>query len=67
MRLLSFEDQQACCGAHPNAPGRPDGNGSLHAAVHNTLSLQRHLVSQSGLRIFRAEAATEWQEATEAA
>jgi putative transposase len=30
---------------------------SMHAAVHNTFNLQRHLVSRSALRIFRAEAA----------
>ena len=29
---------------------------SMHAAVHNTFNLQRHLVSRSTLRIFRAEA-----------
>src|SRR6266480_3884955 len=28
---------------------------SMHAAVHNTFNLQRHLVSRSTLRIFRAE------------
>src|SRR5205809_5575367 len=30
---------------------------SMHAAVHNTFYLQRHLVSRSTLRVFRAEAA----------
>jgi transposase-like protein len=34
---------------------------STHAAVHNTFNLQRHLVSRSTLRIFRAEAANQWQ------
>jgi putative transposase len=34
---------------------------SMHAAVHNTFNLQRHLVSRSTLRIFRAEAASEWR------
>src|SRR5205807_7066179 len=29
---------------------------SMHAAVHNTFNLQRHLVSRSTLRTFRAEA-----------
>src|ERR671931_1061690 len=33
---------------------------SMHAAVHNTFNLQRHLVSRSTLRIFRAEAAHQW-------
>jgi putative transposase len=36
---------------------------SMHAAVHNTFNLQRHLVSRSTLRIFRAEAASEWRNA----
>jgi putative transposase len=36
---------------------------SIHAAVRNTFSLQRHLVSRSTLRIFRAEAASQWRDA----
>ncbi len=40
---------------------------SIHAAVHNNFNLQRHLVSRSTLRIFRAEAATQWNIATAAA
>src|SRR5712675_43089 len=40
---------------------------SMHGAVHNTFNFQRHLVSRSTLRIFRAEAAIQWQEATVAA
>jgi transposase-like protein len=32
---------------------------SMHTAVHNTFNLQRHLVSPSTLRIFRAEAASQ--------
>src|SRR5215472_3938151 len=34
---------------------------SMHAVVHNTFNLQRHLISRSTLRIFRAEAAHNWQ------
>ncbi|HEX3411668.1 MAG TPA: IS6 family transposase, partial [Stellaceae bacterium] len=40
---------------------------SMHAAVHNTFNLQRHLVSRSTLRIFRAEAANRWRDAVAAA
>jgi len=36
---------------------------SIHAAVHNTFNFQRHLVSRSTLRIFRAEAAAQWHHA----
>jgi transposase-like protein len=36
---------------------------SMHAAVHNTFNLQRHLISRSTLRIFRGEAAAQWQSA----
>ena len=40
---------------------------SMHAPVHNTFDLQRHLVSRRTLRLFRAEAALAWQVATMAA
>ena len=40
---------------------------SMHTAVHNTFNLQRHLVSRSTLRIFRAEAAAQWSDAVTAA
>jgi transposase-like protein len=33
---------------------------NMHAVIHNTFNLQRHLVSRSTLRTFRAEAASEW-------
>jgi putative transposase len=39
---------------------------SVHAAVHNTFDLQRHLVSRATLRTFRAEAAARWQQAVAA-
>jgi transposase-like protein len=34
---------------------------SIHAAVHNTFNFQRHLISRSTLRTFRAEARVEWE------
>ena len=40
---------------------------SMHAVVHNTFNLQRHLISRSTLRIFRAEATAHWQDAVAAA
>jgi transposase-like protein len=40
---------------------------SIHAAVHNTFNLQRHLISRSTLRIFRAEATAEWEAAVASA
>jgi transposase-like protein len=40
---------------------------SVHAAVHNTFNLQRHLVSRGTLRTFRVEAMQAWQHATAAA
>ncbi|MBV9859401.1 MAG: IS6 family transposase [Alphaproteobacteria bacterium] len=40
---------------------------SLHAAVHNTFNLQRHLISRSTLRTFRTEAAVQWGDAVAAA
>ncbi len=39
---------------------------NMHAAVHNTFNLQRHLISRSTLRAFRAEAAARWQSAVAA-
>ena len=39
---------------------------SMHAAIHNTFNLQRHLVSRAALRVFRAEAANQWRDAVTA-
>ncbi|MBV9373704.1 MAG: IS6 family transposase [Alphaproteobacteria bacterium] len=36
---------------------------SMHSAVHNTFNHQRHLISRSTLRSFRAEAAAQWRDA----
>jgi hypothetical protein len=48
------------------SPGSAQRFLSAHAAVHNTFNLQRHLISRRTLRIFRAEAAQQWQNATAA-
>jgi transposase-like protein len=40
---------------------------SVHAAVHNTFNLQWHLISRKTMRVFRAEAALQRQNATVAA
>src|SRR3712207_4795445 len=40
---------------------------AMQAPVHNTFNLQRHLVSRSTLRLFRAEAVQAWRNATAAA
>jgi putative transposase len=39
----------------------------LHAAVDNNFNLQRHLISRSTLRAFRAQADAQWQAAVSAA
>jgi putative transposase len=39
----------------------------MHASAHNTFNVQRHLVSRSALRIFRAEATNQWRDAVVAA
>ena len=39
----------------------------MHAAVYNTFNVQRHLISRSTLRTFRAAAMMQWKEATLAA
>src|SRR5215212_1887952 len=49
------------------SPGSAQRFLSIHAAVYNTFNLQRHLVSRSTLRTFRAEAAEHWQKAVAAA
>jgi transposase-like protein len=40
---------------------------SIHTAVYNTFYLQRHLISRTTLRTFRAEAAAQWRDAVTAA
>jgi putative transposase len=46
------------------SPGSAQHFLSMHAAVHNTFNLQRHLASRRTLRIFRIEAAQAWEIAT---
>jgi putative transposase len=40
---------------------------NIHAAVHNNFNLQRHLISRSILRAFRAQADAQWQAEVSAA
>jgi putative transposase len=49
------------------SPGSAQCFLSMHAAVHNTFNIERHILSRSTLRLFRAEAAQAWQNATVAA
>jgi transposase-like protein len=49
------------------SPGSAQRFPSMHAPVHNTFNLQRHLVSRRTLRTFRVEAMQAWQHATAAA
>ena len=49
------------------SPGSAQRFLSMHAAVQNTFNLERHLLSRRTLRLFRAEAAQAWQDATVAA
>jgi hypothetical protein len=39
----------------------------MHSAVHNTFNLQHHLISRHTFRLFQAQAAEQWQAATDAA
>ena len=49
------------------SPGSAQRFLSTHAAVYNTFYTQRHLISRSTLRQFRAEAMQQWQDVTAAA
>jgi transposase-like protein len=40
---------------------------AIHATVHNTFNVQRHLIRRATLRRFRAEAHQAWNDATAAA
>jgi putative transposase len=45
-------------------PGSAQCLLSTHAAIHDTFTIQRHLLSRRTLRIFRAEAQERWQNVT---
>ncbi len=49
------------------SPGSAQRFLSTHAAVYNNFYTQRHLISRSTLRQFRAEAMEQWRDATAAA
>ena len=49
------------------SPGSAQRFLSIQAAVRNTFNLQRHLISRRMLRLFRAEAASQWHQAAIAA
>jgi transposase-like protein len=48
------------------SPGSAQRFLSIHAAVHNTFNVQRHLISRRTLRVFREEAFGTWRAATAA-
>ena len=48
------------------SPGSAQRFLSVHAAVHNTFNVQRHLTSRSTLRVLRAQAFRTWRAATAA-
>jgi len=49
------------------SPGSAQRFLSAHAAVYNTFNLERHLISRHTMRIFRADAAEQWNAAVAAA
>ena len=49
------------------SPGPAQRFVSMHAAVHSTFNLQRHLIPRRTLRTFRSEAMEQWHAATAAA
>ncbi len=48
------------------SPGSAQRFLSVHAAVHNTFNVQRHLTSRNSLRVLRDEAFRTWRAATAA-
>lgn len=71
MRLLGRRPAKVAAVAMANKTTRIIWGGSrrraaIPAAIHNTFNLQRHLISRSALRVFRAEAANQWRNAVAA-
>ena len=48
------------------SPGSAQRFLSIHAAVHNTFNVQRHLISRRTLRVFREDAFGTWRASTAA-
>ena len=48
------------------SPGSAQRFLSVHAAVHNTFNIQRHLTSRNALRVLRDDAFRTWRAATAA-
>ena len=46
------------------SPGSAQRFLSVHAAVHNTFDVERHLISRKNLKSFRAAAMNQWRSAT---
>ena len=46
------------------SPGSAQRFVSPHAAVYNTLNVERHLISRKTLKVFRAAALEQWRDAT---
>ena len=65
-RIRQSDDASASCSGSSRLDP-PQRFLSVHGAVHNTFNFQRHLISRSTLRIFRAEASAQWQDAVAAA
>jgi putative transposase len=49
------------------SPGSAQRFLNVHAAVYNNFNLQRHVISRSTLRAFRAEAVAQWRAGVAAA
>jgi putative transposase len=58
------DESVKCSGSSRLAP--PSGSSACTPPSNNAFDLQRHLVSRSTLRIFRAEAANQWRDAVAA-